>query len=254
MGHDAFAEELREVTAQLLRKLRPVMTVTGEMGDAIRVLCHNEAHFARHQPIIEAGQSYSNVFLVHSGWAVRFKLLENGDRQIVNFVLPGDFMCFNAALFGESDFYLTAQTEVIAYVMPIVPFAEMLRAQPQLALALSWTNAHEEALLAERIVSLGRRSARERMAHLFCELWRRLQLLDMIDGGRFPLPMTQEDLADTLGLSAVHVNRTLRWLRGERLVETGPSHVRILDMPGLERIAGFDAGYLHFTETHKPRF
>ena len=248
MGKDEFAEELRLVTLHLVKKLTPMMPMSTEVANDIRVLCQNEAHFARNDQIIAAGDTYTNVYLVHAGWAVRYKLLENGARQIVNFVLPGDFMCFNAPLFPCSDFHLAAQTAMQAYVIPITPFTRMLASQPLFALALSWTNAHEESLLAERILSLGRRSAKQRMAHLLCELWRRLQLLDMTDGDRFPLPLTQEDLADTLGLSTVHVNRTLRALRADKLIESINGTVRILDMTGLERAAGFDGGYLHFTE------
>lgn len=248
MGKDEFADELQLVTLHLVKKLTTMTPMSADVVNAVRVLCQNEAHFARGDQIIAAGDPYSNVYLVHAGWGTRYKLLENGARQIVNFVLPGDFMCFNAPLFRCSDFHLSAQTAMQAYVIPIMPFARLLASQPQFALALSWTNAHEESLLAERILSLGRRSAKQRMAHLLCELWRRLQLLDMTDDNRFPMPLTQEDLADTLGLSTVHVNRTLRALRAEQLIEASNGTVRILDMPGLEHAAGFDSGYLHFTE------
>lgn len=248
MGHDEFKDQFETVTLHLERKLASFMTVTSEMVDALRVLCLNEARFARDDTIIASGEPYQHTYLVQSGWGIRYKLLPDGERQIVNFVLPGDFMCFNAALFPISDFCMAAQTELVTFVIPIMPLSHMLATHPQLALALSWANAHEESLLAERIVSLGRRTARQRMAHLFCELWRRLQLLDMTDGGKFPLPLTQEDLADTLGLSTVHINRTLRSLRTDGLIENNNSTIQIVDMAGLERLAGFDDGYLHFTE------
>lgn len=248
MGEDAFAEDLAEVTEHLVKKLAPFLSITEEMGNAIRVLTQDEGQFARGDQIIAAGDVYSHVYLVNEGWAVRYKLLDSGERQIVNFSLPGDFLCFNAALFKRSDYFLAAQTQMRVFVIPILPFTKMLALQPELALALSWTNAHEESLMAERIVSLGRRTARERMAHLFCELWRRLQLLDLTDGNRFPLPLTQEDLADILGLSSVHVNRTLQKLRASQLLATAANDMRILDHKGLEHLAGFDSGYLHFTE------
>jgi CRP-like cAMP-binding protein len=142
---------------------------------------------------------------------------------------------------------------VRAYAIEKNPFGRLLAVDPTLAVALSWANAHEEAVLAERLASLGRRSAHERVAHLFCELWRRLHLLGLAEDDRFPLPITQEDLADTLGLSAVHINRTLRQLRSEGLIETGSNHVRVLSMAGLEAIAGFEDGYLHFTEVGRLR-
>ncbi len=248
-----FAGELEAVTQHLVRKLAPFLSITESMEDAIRILAQDHGRFARGDTIIGAGEPYTHVYLVNQGWAIRYKLLESGERQIVNFALPGDFLCFNAALFDRSDYYIAAQTEMRVFVMQIPPFTKMLSVEPELALALSWTNAHEEALMAERIVSLGRRTAKERMAHIFCEIWRRLELLDLTEGNKFPLPMTQEDLADTLGLSTVHVNRTLQKLRNEQLVSTGEGQIRILDMTGLQRIAGFDDGYLHFTETASRR-
>ncbi|GAB5468483.1 MAG: Crp/Fnr family transcriptional regulator [Rhodospirillales bacterium] len=254
MVNDEFSDELQSVTQYLIKKLAPFLAVTDQMEDALRILAQDNGRFARNDQIIAAGDAYSHIYLVNGGWAVRYKLLESGDRQIVNFALPGDFLCFNAALFEESDYYLSAQTEMDVFVMQITPFSKMLAIQPELALALSWANAHEEALMAERIVSLGRRTAMERMAHLFCELWRRLELLNLTEGSKFPMPLTQEDLADTLGLSTVHVNRTLQKLRANQLVATTGDQIRILDMKGLERTAGFDDGYLHFTETSNCRF
>lgn len=254
MGTDVFSRDVAQATDRLTRKLAPFLKMTGEMVDAIRILSNDEARFARLDQIIGAGDSFAHVYLLSDGWVVRSKLLESGERQIVNFALPGDFLCFNAVLFNTSDYFLTAQTELRVFVIPIGPFTKMLALQGELALALSWANAHEEALMAERIVSLGRRTAQQRMAHLFCELWRRLELLDLTDGNKFPLPLTQDDLADALGLSTVHVNRTLRKLRSEQLIATGANQIRILDMKGLERTAGFDAGYLHFTEQSSGRW
>jgi len=254
MGPDTFAEELAHVTSYLIRKLSPILKVSDDVDEAIRVLAQNEAHYARQDEIIAAGADYDCVFLVNHGWAVRYKLLESGARQIVNFALPGDFLCFNATLFRQSDYYIGALTELRLFVLPLVPFAQMLSLHPELALALSWTNAHEEALLAERITSLGRRTARQRMAHLFCELYRRVELLGLNEGNGLRLPITQDELADTLGLSAVHVNRTLRQLRAEQMISLDGQQLRIHDMKGLERVAGFDAGYLHFTEQRPSRF
>ncbi len=251
MATDAFLEDIKQVTVHLIRKLAPVFRFDDELETAIRLLSHNEVVFGRHDEIIAEGDPYEYVYLLHSGWVVRSKILETGQRQIVNFALPGDFLCFNAAFFLNADYHLTAQTEVHAAVIPIHGFSDMLATHSRLSLILSWTNAREESLLSERLVSLGRRSAKERMAHLFCELWRRLELLDLTDGNRFPLPITQEDLGDTLGLSAVHVNRTLRKLRDEQLIAPTPHHIRILDKAGLERAAGFDEGYLHFSEMHQ---
>jgi CRP-like cAMP-binding protein len=246
--HNEFKESLRDVTQAWRRKLSVFFDVNEEIEQALRVLCQDKARFGRNDTIINEGDTYEYVYLIDTGWAIRQKVLSSGSRQIVNFALPGDFLCFNATLFETSDYHLTAKTEVEAFVIKKSSMGALLSSHPALGLALSWTNAHEESLLAERIVSLGRRSAAQRMAHLFCELWRRLQLLDLTGNDSFPLPMTQEDLADTLGLSIVHVSRTLRQLRAAGYIEADGHEIRILDMRGLEHLAGFDDGYLHFTE------
>ncbi|MEX0759076.1 MAG: Crp/Fnr family transcriptional regulator [Tistlia sp.] len=232
----------------LFRKLSSFYPVSGRVEEAFAELCTRQVSFDRQEAILEAGQAYQGIYLITEGWVTRFKLLPTGERLIVNFALPGDFICFNATLFSKADHFLTAKTAVTAFALEKNPFGKLLAQDPALAIALTWANAQEEAMLAERLASLGRRTARERVAHLFCELWRRLHLLGLTDNDRFPLPITQEDLADTLGLSAVHVNRTLRQLRAEGLIELGTSHVRVLSKQGLEAVAGFDEGYLHFTE------
>lgn len=236
------------MTAALHRKLSTFYPLPERLAEAFAELCTREVRFDRQETIIESGGAYERVYLLQEGWVTRFKLLPTGERQIINFALPGDFLCFNATLFGKADHFLAAKTAVTAYALEKRPLGRLLALDPSLAVALTWANAHEESLLAERLASLGRRTARERVAHLFCELWRRLHLVEMTDNDSFPLPITQEDLADTLGLSAVHVNRTLRQLRNEGLIELGTNHVRVLSMHGLEAVAGFDDGYLHFTE------
>lgn len=239
--------------AVLYRKLAHFYAVSDAVEHAFAEMQTRKVTFERQETIIEAGDPYRSIYLIAEGWVTRFKLLPAGERQIINFALPGDFLCFNATLFNRSDHFLTAKTPVTAYAIERNPFGKLLAIDPALAVALTWANAHEEAMLAERLASLGRRTARERVAHLFCELWRRLHLLDMTDNDRFPLPITQEDLADTLGLSAVHVNRTLRQLRNEGLIELGANHVRVLSMHGLESAAGFEDGYIHFTEAARLR-
>lgn len=103
----------------------------------------------------------------------------------------------------------------------------------------------DEATLRAWIVNLGRRDALERLAHLFCELHARLELVGMVDGGRFDLPMTQEVIADALGLTTVHVNRTLQRLRSDGYIELSSGRLTILDVLGLQRIGGFDPNYLN---------
>ena len=126
----------------------------------------------------------------------------------------------------------------------------MLLKQPQLAIALAWTAAQEEGVVSERLVSLGRRSALQRAAHLLCEIHRRLETVHLVKEGsaQFDLPMTQEDLSDALGISLIHMNRVLRELSRSELIAINRTSVRLLDLKALRRLAGFDDDYLHLPD------
>ncbi len=241
------AEAVGLTVQRLLDKLQILAPLDAGFGQALTALCTDRAHFARGDEIIGKDAPYRNIYLIESGWAVRYKRPSPERRQIVNYAVASDFLCFNAALFRHADHAIAAKTELVAFVLPIQPFVQVLNDKPLVALALAWANAQEEAVLAERIASLGRRSARERLAHLFCELWTRLGRLGLADPQGFSLPLTQDDLADTLGLSLVHANRTLRELRRAGLVDFKHGRVQLLDFDGLARAAGFEAGYLRQT-------
>ena len=116
-----------------------------------------------------------------------------------------------------------------------------------LSAALFWVNAHEESLLAERIVSLGRRSARQRTAHVLCELISRLEIIGIDDAEKFVVPISQEEFADVLGISVVHMNKTLRALGREGVISFRNALLLVRNRARLEQIAGFESGYLQFT-------
>lgn len=234
------------MTRPLFAKLRGFFALTAEIEDAITKLCVQRASFAPREVIIRQGEAYQAIYLIDSGWVLRARHLRQGTRQIVNVAIAGDFICFNASLFGTSDFDLVARSPVAAFRFERLGVGELFARHPSLALALAWSNAQEESVLAERIVSLGRRNALERMAHVLCELGERLAVVELASDGRLSLPLTQEDLADLLGMSQIHVNRTLRALAGRHLVHYKAGQLDILDPKGLAIAAGFDAGYLHY--------
>jgi CRP-like cAMP-binding protein len=259
MDHDKTSQQVATVSQYLFRKLRGFFSLTSHIQEAIQALCTDVVEFGAREPIIRQGEGYRHLYLIESGWVLRARHLPDGTRQIVNVAIPGDFLCFNAALFNSSDFDLTAKTNVSAFRFERVAVGDLFKQYPELAVALAWTNAHEEAMLAERVVSLGRRNARERMAHVLCELEARLHIVSAPPpapvqqagergAGVLAIPLTQEDFADLLGMSPIHVNRTLRSLAGAALVHYKVGQVQILDLEGLARIAGFDKGYLHFTQ------
>lgn len=249
MGTDTAALELSQMMDYLIRKLSGLIDVTADMKSALTMVCTNKATFARGDHIVQPGQVFKSVYLITEGWATRSKLTSNGARQIINFAIPGDFLCFNAALFRESEVFVRAHTKLETFVVPIRPFSEMLLKQPQLAIALAWTAAQEEGVVSERLLSLGRRTALQRAAHLLCEIHRRLETVHLVTGSaQFDLPMTQEDLADALGISLIHMNRVLRDLSRSELISINRSSVRLLDLKTLRSLAGFDDDYLHLPD------
>ncbi|MDQ0524952.1 CRP-like cAMP-binding protein [Azospirillum rugosum] len=169
----------------------------------------------------------------------------------MNFVLPGDIIGFYCNLFETADHGVTTLTSVeVASFAPDRIF-ELFKRFPRLAAALAWSGAKEEAIIAERLLSVGRRTALERTAHLIVELLKRLSLVGLADGGRFILPVTQEILADALGLSIVHINRTLRRLRDIGLIEVAGQQITVNDDKQLSSVGQFDELYLHLIRAPK---
>lgn len=181
------------------------------------------------------------AYVLESGWVIRYKLLADGRRQILNFGLPGDFLGIRSGLFGITDQDIAGLTEVRVAVVPIPGLTALFGRSPRLAAAISWSSAREEAILAEHVVRLGRRDAYERLAHLLVELWHRLDVVGLCDQGGFALPATQEVLGDALGLSVVHVNRTLRRLRSDGLISLENGRLDLHDPEALADVAGFDS-------------
>ena len=198
------------------------------------------------EDILTEGEPNDTVYLLRAGWAIRYKLLPDGRRQVIAYLLPGDLFGFKESLFDMSDDSIQALTDMTVHPVPAAELLDLPERHPRLALALTWARMRESSILAEQIVRLGRRSAYERLAHLIMELLHRLQLVGLASERAYGLPLTQEVLADTLGLSIVHVNRTLRRLRKEGLVsiDTESRRVRIEDLRGLARAGQYDETFL----------
>jgi CRP-like cAMP-binding protein len=179
------------------------------------------------------------------GWAARYKVVPDGSRQITAILVPGDFCDLHITILGEMDHGITALTRVKVALVPHLVMENLPVDRPQLGRALWWATLVDEATLRAWIVNLGRRDAAERVAHLFCELHARLKLVGLADEDDFSLPLTQEILADALGLTPVHINRVLQRLRSQDLIELEGGELRILNLPHLRKLAGFDPTYLH---------
>ena len=200
-----------------------------------------------HQDIIREGDSPTDVILVLSGFACRYKVLPDGRRSIFAFLVPGDFCDLHI-------FILKAMDHGIATVSPCtivnIPRSRVLELseRPAIARALWWTTLVDEATLREWLVNIGQRDAESSIAHLFCELHLRLKGVGLSDGGEFSLPITQSELADTMGLSAVHVNRSLQSLRVQGLITLRSGRLVIPDVDRLRAACQFNPNYLHLEE------
>lgn len=195
--------------------------------------------------LVREGDKPDGVFLVMEGFAARLKHRANGDRQIMAYLLPGDLCDVDVALLDRMDHTIT--TLSVCKVVRIAPetVAELMQQHPQVARALRMTTLVDEATLREWLVNVGCRSALERIAHLFCELQVRLQAVGLASDGSYHLPINQVDIADTTGLTNVHVNRSLQALLRKGLIELKGRRLTILDLPRLKALAEFRADYLH---------
>ncbi len=232
----------------LLTKLSGYFRLTGQLRSDLASLKREEVRLLPGDTLIRHGDPYSDLYLVEDGWMLRARGLPGGSRQIVNVALPGDFACFNAMMFERSEFDIIARTQVRLSRIAVQSFEDLMASHPGLAAALAWSNAREESLLAERVVSLGRRDSVQRLAHLICELHARMAMADKPGGAEMVIPLIQEDFADILGISVIHIVRTFKRLAMENAVEYRTRRLIIRDLEKLRRIGGFESGYLYFTQ------
>jgi len=194
--------------------------------------------------IVSAGHTYRCFYILNRGMAIRYKVLHDGRRQILNLILPGDLIGYPGCLFDYSLYSIASLGEVIVCSVPHDDILTLFRRQPRLGAALFWLVGHEATMFAEHLVGVGRQTAYERVAHLLLELLVRLQAVGLADERSYCLPLTQEQMADTLGLSAPHVNRTLRRLRDDGLITLDGANLTCIDVATLSRLADFKGATL----------
>jgi CRP-like cAMP-binding protein len=187
--------------------------------------------------VLHQGERSPVLYTALEGFGRRSILLEDGRRQVVNFVFPGDFLGLQAAIMGEMKHSVEATTEMRLCVFERARLWEMFRDRPERAFDLTWIAAVEEHFLGETVATLGQRDAVERMAWALLRIWRRLYALGLEAQGSVPLPFRQNELADALGLSAVHTSRTLTILRRERLADWSRGSLTVFNHAKLAQIA-----------------
>lgn len=213
------------------------------------------ANFKRGELVAEAGSmilsegSHSaQMFTLLSGWAFRYKTMADGRRQILNYVLPGDLIGLQGSVIGEMQHSVEALTPVVLCVFQRSHLPELFRGHPGLAFDITWLAAREERMLDENLLSVGRRSALERAAFLVAFIHERALRVGATEHTRLLIPISQQHVADTLGLSIVHTNKTLRKLAERQLIRWHDRACEVLDPEGLKRVAGWKDG----TEPQRP--
>ena len=226
-------------------RLSQYVTISDDIWEQFRKLDRKEKVYLSGEDIIQLGQKVQHVFILTEGWAIRYRALEDGRRQIVNFMLPGDIFDLQVLAGVEADHSITAITKVTVQRTCAEDFIKALRNSGEMASAFWWAAVQEESILREQIVRVGRRTARERIGHLLLELQRRYQAALGAESNHLPLPLTRTDLADALGLTPVHVSRTMSALRQANLIREVRGSITILDPGKLARMSHFDMDYLH---------
>ncbi len=231
------------ITAHL-KKLKLRTTISPEEERVIRGLVSETRRIPADQLVVRAGERLHNSMLLLDGWLVRSKDLPSGERQVLEVHVAGDFADLHGFTLKQLDHDILSITESVVGLVPHERLLEVTQTDPHLARVFWFSTNVDAAITREMALSLGQRSAISRMAHLFCELHVRLGIVGKTSGDSFEFPLTQRELAECLGLTVVHVNRTLQELRRRDIVEAENRKVKILDREALEALAEWDPAYL----------
>jgi CRP-like cAMP-binding protein len=234
-----------------LKKLRVRDDISAEEETAIRGLVADVREFRADQTVIRRNQDLTESLLLLDGWMARTKDLSDGGRQISELQFSGDFTDMHGFTLKRLDHNVVTITRSRVGIVPHERIYALLERFPHVGRVYWLMTNLDAAIHREWTVSLGRRSALSRMAHLFCEILQRLKIVGLNDGDSYEFPLTQQELSECLGLTAVHVNRTLQELRKRGLIEVENRRVTILDLPRLKSVGEFDPYYLYLEK--RPR-
>lgn len=227
----------------LLKRLCQLANLGEDDSALVRALPWSVGTVKRSRDILSVGDQPSYVYVIREGWAARYGLRVDGTRRITGFMIPGDFCGIHAVAEEPMDHAITALTDCeVARVQKHV-IEQAVAAAPSIGKALWRAKLMDEAIL--RIWLLNSQDAAQSLAHLLCELHARVSAIGGVHAGTFQAPLTQEHVGDALGLTAVHVNRMVKKLRDERLVEFSHRETVIPNVAALRKFCNFSPGYLH---------
>ncbi|WP_198585856.1 Crp/Fnr family transcriptional regulator [Pararhizobium haloflavum] len=233
------------MTNPLLLHLEKRDALSPAERDIILEMSANQKVFPAKVDIVREGDNPTESCMLLSGFSARYHILADGKRQISAIHVPGDFVDLHSFLLARMDHSVAALTDCRVAMVPHTHLRELSQTQPHLT-RLLWLSTLIDAAIHRRwIVTSGRLSAAGQLAHLICEMFCRLQVVEMVEEDSFRLPISQIELGDALGLSTVHINRTIRELRERDLIRWQNSQITIVNWTSLKRFAQFEPIYLN---------
>jgi CRP-like cAMP-binding protein len=227
----------------LIRKLEGYVPLGAEDKRILNSAVRDIRHVAAHTDLASEGDKPNSVHLVLEGFACRYKFTAEGNRQIMAYLLPGDFCDMHVVVLKQMDHSIATLSPCTVVDIPRDRILALLQ-RPALSLALWCAALVDAAVLREWLVNIGQRRAGQRLAHVLCELLIRLRIVGLAENS-YDLPLSQRDLADTIGVSNVHLNRVLQDLRREALISWKGDLLVIKDIDRLMEYSGFNPNYLH---------
>lgn len=233
---------------RLAHKLAHFVVLDSEELKYVQRLQKPATKFPKGRQLITQGESCESIYILMDGWAASGKWLPTGTRQITRFIVPGDFIGLHANWLRISEVTVEALTDITVAAFQPQRLLTLVQRFPRLGAAIAWAGAIDEAMSVEHMVSLGRRNADERLAYLLLELYKRLEIVGLADTASqsFHLPLSQEVLADYLGMTHIHVSRTLSKLVRKGLLTYSRDKVTMIRLDHLRDLAQFDERNLSF--------
>ena len=229
----------------LVRRWSKHTDLSPEDRGALLSLPYTLKRYGKEAYMVREGERTNECSLLLRGFAFRQKLLRNGSRQIISIHIPTEFVDLQNGLLGVADHNVQSLDGSEAAIIPRGPLLDTAAKSPAIRTAMWIDTLLDASIFREWVVNVGRRDSRARIAHLLCELVFRLDKIGDGRDGIFDFPLTQEQIADATGLTAVHTNRTLQSLRKDGLIQLSAKSLSVLDWDRLSEVADFDELYLH---------
>lgn len=239
------SEHLTSPLFPMLRKLERWGVVAEDDRVALLSLPHSLRIVEANQAVVREGCKVTHTCLLRSGFVHRFKVVADGGRQILSIQMAGELVDLENSMLDVADHGVQAISQCELALIPVEALLSLASKRPQVAVAMWRSTLVDSAIFREWIANVGRRDASTRLAHLLCELGMRLESSGGRKRDRYTMPLNQEQIGDSLSLTAVHVNRTLRGLEDRGLIVRDKREITIPDWKALAHAGDFQAGYLH---------